>query len=95
MSATRSVHNAVRQVSRWILLSRCPIPADSFLAAGTTITASNKNRPASSIEADRCTQRTSINASGIEVSRIAVVVGYTLGVVATPTNSNVKFPVVT
>src|ERR1700756_5893812 len=28
MSATRSVHNAVRQVSRWILSSKCLIPAE-------------------------------------------------------------------
>ena len=50
---------------------------------------------ASRIEADRCNQRTNINASGIGVSRRAAVVDYTVGVVATQTNSNVKFPVVT
>jgi hypothetical protein len=38
-SARRSVHNAARQVSRWILPSKCPISAEGFFAAGTTITA--------------------------------------------------------
>ena len=66
-----------------------------FLAAGTTIAVSNKNRLASRIEVDRCNQRTSINVSGIGVGRRAAVVDYALGVVATPTKSNVKFPVVT
>jgi molybdate transport system substrate-binding protein len=37
---------------------RCPVPAEGFLAAGRTIAASNKNRLASRIEADRCNQRT-------------------------------------
>jgi hypothetical protein len=83
MSATRSVHNAVRQVSQWIVSSSCPIPAENFLVAGRTIAASNKNRLASRIEADRCNQRTSINASGIGVSRRAAVMDYTVGEVAT------------
>ena len=75
--------------------SRRPVPTEVLLAAGRKITASNKNRLAIRIEADRCNQRTSINASGIGVSGRAAVVDYTVGVVATPTNSNVKFPVVT
>jgi len=95
MSAMRSVHNAVRQVSRWIVSSRCPISDEGFLVAGRRIAASNKNRLASSIEVNRCNQRTDINAIGIGVGRRAAVVDYTVGVVATQTKSNVKFPVVT
>src|ERR1700693_1682744 len=82
MSVTRSVQNAVRQVSRWIVLSRCPLPAEGFFAAGRTIAASNKNRLASRIEADRCNQRTSINAIGIEVRWCAAVGNNSLGGVA-------------
>jgi hypothetical protein len=78
MSATRIVYIAVRQVSRWILSSRCPIPAEGFLAAGTTIAASNRSRLASRIEADTCNQRTNINASDIGVSRRAAVLDYTV-----------------
>ena len=70
MSATRSVHQAARQVRRWIASSSCPIPAEGFLRAGRTITGSNKNRLASRIEADKCNQRTNINASGIGVCRL-------------------------
>src|SRR5208282_1163730 len=94
-SATRSVHSAVRQVSRWIVLSRYPIPAEGFLVAGRTIAASNQNKLASRIEADRCNQRTNIKATDIGVSRPAALVDYTVGIVTTQTNSNVKFPVVT
>jgi hypothetical protein len=95
MSATRSVHNAVRHVSQRILSSKCPVAAEGFLPAGTRIAASNRSRLGSRIEADRCNQRTNINASGIGVSQRTAVSDYTVGVVTTQSNSIVKFPVVT
>ena len=69
------------------------MPAEGFPATGRTIADSNNNRLASRIEADRCNQRTNINASGIRVCRLQVVGDYTLD--TTQTNSNMKFPVVT
>jgi hypothetical protein len=74
--ATRSVHHAARKVRRWLVSSSCPMPAEGFLVAGRTIASSHNNRLASRIEADRCNQRTNINASGIRVRRFAGVEDY-------------------
>jgi hypothetical protein len=69
MSAVKSAHQAARQISRWNLSSSCSVPAEGFRGAGETIIASNRNRLACKIEADRCNQRTIINASDTEVRR--------------------------
>src|ERR1700722_4161811 len=90
-NATRKAHNAIRQVSWWIVSSRCPVPTEVLLAAGRKITASNKNRLAIRIEADRCNQRTNTNANVMRIARCAPGGGPS----AAQSNSNVKFPVVT
>ncbi len=95
MSAVKSVHQAARQVSRWNLSSSRSVPAEGFRGAGETIIASNRNRLACKIEADRCNQRTNINASGTGVRRSADFVNYTLRAAATQSSANVKFPAVT
>ena len=95
MSAVKSVHQAARQVSRWNLSSSCSVPAEGFRGAGETIIASNRNRLACKIEADRCNQRTNINASGTGIRRSADFGNYTLRAGATQSGANVKFPGVT
>jgi hypothetical protein len=95
MSAVKSVHQAARQVSRWNVSSSRSVPAEVLRAAGKTIIASNRNRLASKIEADRCNQRTNINASDTEVRRRAAVGNYPLPAGATQSGANVSFPAVT
>lgn len=89
MSAVKSVHQAARQVSRWNVSSSRPVPADGFHGPGKTINASNRNRLASKIEADRCNQRTNINASDTGVRRSADFGNYTLRAGATQSSANV------
>jgi hypothetical protein len=95
MSVVKSVHRAARQVSRWNVSSSRSFPAEVSRVAGKTIVASNRNRLASKIEADRCNQRTNINASDTEVRRSADVGNYTLRAGATQSSANVKFPAAT
>ena len=78
MSAVECAHQAARQVSRWNLSSSCSVTAEGFRGAGETIIASNRNRLACKIEADRCNQRTNINASDTGVRRSADFGNYTL-----------------
>jgi len=91
MSAVRSVHQAVRQVSRWNVSSSRSVPTEGSRKAGKTITVSNRNRLASRIDADRCNQRTNINASNTGIRRCAADGNYTLPVGATHSSANVKF----
>ena len=71
------------------------MPGEGFRAAGKTIIASNRNRLASKIEADRCDQRTNMIASDTEGCRCADVGNYTLRAGTTQSSANVKFPAVT
>ena len=94
MSAVKSVHQAIRQVSRWNVSSSRSVPAEGSRAAGKTITVSNRNRLASRIEADICNHRTNINASDIRIRRCAAVGNYTLPAGGIQ-SANVKSPAVT